>query len=555
MIVLLSLLACTHTPPAATEADDNLAAAAFLTAHEAALAPTERAMNIAYWEATTLGSEEAYQRAAALELDLRRLYSDPATYQQLVGWQRAGLADPLAARQVELLRLDFEENQGDPALLTRMVELSSKIDRSYNVFRGLVGGAEVNTNAISEVLASSDDSAVRQAHWEASKQVGPVVAEDLRELVRVRNTLAQRLGYPDYYHMRLLQGEQDPAQLQAVLAELDTLSAAPWAQVKGALDDELSVRFGLSAEQLRPWHYADPFFQEAPVTAALDLDGYLADQDILDLSTRYFSAAGLDVSEVLARSDLYPRDGKQPSAFCLDVDRAGDIRVLANIENNEYWMATMLHELGHAMYDRYADPALPYLLRDPAHPFTTEAVAMIFGRQTKQPGWIAQWTGHAPSPEEAALIRDTAQLQQLVFVRWALVMADFERGMYADPEQDLQALWWDRVEHYQGLTRPAGREGQADWATKIHLISAPVYYHNYVLGEMMASQMQAAIARDVYGDTDLVEVDLAKPAVGEWFKTRIFTQGTRQPWSALVEQATGEPLTARYFVEEFLSEG
>ena len=38
------------------------------------------------------------------------------------------------------------------------------------------------------------------------------------------------------------------------------------------------------------------------------------------------------------------------------------MRVLANIVNNEYWMGTMLHELGHSVYSSKNIPrSLPYL--------------------------------------------------------------------------------------------------------------------------------------------------------------------------------------------------
>jgi hypothetical protein len=40
----------------------------------------------------------------------------------------------------------------------------------------------------------------------------------------------------------------------------------------------------------------------------------------------------------------------------------------------------------------------------------------------------------------------------------------------------------------QGLRRPAGRTAP-DWATKIHLAAAPVYYQSYLLGELLASQL------------------------------------------------------------------
>ena len=65
---------------------------------------------------------------------------------------------------------------------------------------------------------------------------------------------------------------------------------------------------------------------------------------------------------MLDRSDLFPRDGKCQHAFCIDIDRAGDVRVLANVVPGQQWMDTMLHELGHATFDAGLDPSLPWLL-------------------------------------------------------------------------------------------------------------------------------------------------------------------------------------------------
>ena len=37
----------------------------------------------------------------------------------------------------------------------------------------------------------------------------------------------------------------------------------------------------------------------------------------------------------------------------------------------------------------------------------------------------------------------------LIFSRWCQVMLRFEKAIYADPDQDLNELWWDLVEKYQ----------------------------------------------------------------------------------------------------------
>src|SRR5262245_64283808 len=89
--------------------------------------------------------------------------------------------------------------------------------------------------------------------------------------------------------------------------------------------------------------------------------------------------------------------------------------------------------------------------------------------------------------------------QLLIFSRWCQVMLRFEKGMYENPDQDLNKLWWDLVEKYQEVKRPAGRSAP-DYASKIHIVSSPVYYHNYLMGELFASQLHRAICREVLKD-------------------------------------------------------
>jgi len=42
------------------------------------------------------------------------------------------------------------------------------------------------------------------------------------------------------------------------------------------------------------------------------------------------------------------------------------------------------------------------------------------------------------------------------------------------------------------------------------------------------------------------------PAVGAYLKESVYAKGDVMPWNKLVESATGEPLTARYFAEQFV---
>src|ERR1700674_3643196 len=141
--------------------------------------------------------------------------------------------------------------------------------------------------------------------------------------------------------------------------------------------------------------------------------------------------------------------------------------------------------------------------------------------------------------------------QLLIFSRWCQVMLRFEKGMYEDPEQDLNKLWWDQVEKYQHLRRPPGRNAP-DYGSKIHIVSAPVYYHNYMMGELFASQLHHAIAREVYKGADPnTVIYVGDLAVGEFMKTRVFEPGRTLTWNELTKHATGAPLNAKAFAADF----
>jgi len=275
---------------------------------------------------------------------------------------------------------------------------------------------------------------------------------------------------------------------------------------------------------------------------------------VKQLAAKFYAGIGLPADSILEKSDLYEREGKNPHGFCTDIDRRGDVRVLCNLKNNEYWMETMLHELGHAVYDKYHDPQVPFLLREPAHIFTTEAVAMFFGRLSRNPAWMQQTLDLSDQQRtEIEKVSDKyAQLKQIIFARWAMVMYDFEKQLYANPDQDLNSLWWQIVEKYQLVKKPPHRN-QPDWAAKIHFTIAPCYYHNYLLGELLASQLHHHIA----GSVLKLQVDeevgyVGQKKVGEFLTKKVFKPGAMYHWDEMIEQATGEPLTPKYFVEQFV---
>ncbi|MBA7480863.1 hypothetical protein ES707_16326 [subsurface metagenome] len=303
-----------------------------------------------------------------------------------------------------------------------------------------------------------------------------------------------------------------------------------------------------------PWHYHDPFFQRTPLVYDLDLDMYYKDRDVKELAEKYYAGIGLDVDDILAKSDLYDRESKYPHAFSFEGDRHGDVRILCNLQNTERWMETILHELGHAVYSKYHDRKEPWLLREPAHSFTTEAIAMFFGRLSRNAVWMQRMLDL--SDEQRANIEKVSEkylrFQQVLFARWALVMYNFEKQLYANPEQDLNTLWWDLVEKYQFVKRPQGPV-DAGWASKLHFTTAPCYYHNYMMGELLASQLHNHIVQKVLMLKSDEGVSYAGDRrVGDYLREKVLQPGALYHWNEMIERATGESLTPKYFIKQFV---
>lgn len=521
----------------------------------AQIEPLQKKAALVSWQAATTGDTASYDKYSELDLKIRKIQSDTTVFAELKALKETkNIHDPLLIRQGELMYNTFLPNQIDSTLLREIVNKSSQVEQKFSTFRGEMNGKQVTNNDIETILKNETNSVVRKQAWEASKQVGPAVAADIIELVKLRNKAARKLGFPNYHTMMLTASEQNVDELDAIFAELDSLTAAPFAALKTELDGILADMYGVGVDGLMPWHYHDPFFQETPLVYSLDLDAYYADKDVVELARQFYKSINMPVDDILKNSDLYERDGKNPHAFSTDIDREGDVRILCNVANNERWMETMLHELGHAVYDKYHDPKMPYLLREPAHQFTTEGIAMFFGRLSRNPNWMQKMLKLSDMDREeiAKVAGKYMQLKQLIFARWAMVMYNFEKELYADPDQDLNALWWRLVEHYQMVKKPAHRDAP-DWAAKIHIALYPVYYHNYVLGELFASQLHHYLVHNVLNqESDAGVSYVGRAAVGEFLQKNIFKPGSEYPWNTMIEKATGEPLTAQYFVQQFV---
>jgi peptidyl-dipeptidase A len=524
---------------------------AFIKGYEAKVIPLYKNSALTSWNANITGTDADLKLSEQASFELEKVYTDVKAFNELKAIRDSkAVADPILARELELLYNNYLGGQVDTALISERLKMETNINKKYLNFRARINDKEVTDNQVEEILRTSLSGKELQGAWEAHKLIGPVVADDIIQLVKQRNIIARKLGFNNYHEMSLKLSGQDPAEVTAIFDELDNLTRDAFAGLKNDIDTYYAKRYNAKASDLRPWHYQNRYFQEAPAIYTVDFDKYYKNQDPAKLAATYYDGLGLNVDAILAKSDLYGKPGKNQHAFSTDIDREGDVRTLDNITPSSEWMGTILHELGHGVYSYYNDRTLPFTLRTEAHTFTTEAIAEMFGRFATNPAWM-QSMGIIDE-KEAGTIADNAhkalRLQMLVFSRWAQVMYRFEKEMYGNPDQDLNQLWWNLVEKYQLLRKPEGRN-MPDWATKIHVALYPCYYHNYLLGEVLASQLYSYIVTNVTKN----QAFTGEKAVGTYLKEKVFMPGSRYYWNDMIEKATGEKLTAKYYAKQFVN--
>jgi peptidyl-dipeptidase A len=74
-----------------------------------------------------------------------------------------------------------------------------------------------------------------------------------------------------------------------------------------------------------------------------------------------------------------------------------------------------------------------------------------------------------------------------------------------------------------------------------------------MLGELLASQLSFYINKNLLGSNDPMNQSFnGKIEVGKYLKDQIFTEGNMLYWNGLIEKATGEKLTPKYFAQQFI---
>ena len=110
--------------------------------------------------------------------------------------------------------------------------------------------------------------------------------------------------------------------------------------------------------------------------------------------------------------------------------------------------------------------------------------------------------------------------------------------------EEIPEVWNEKMEEYLGIVPETDAEGCLQ---DTHWSYGFASFQNYTVGSVLAAQLDATMREDLAVD-DLIREGEFEP-LWEWMTEHVHRHGQRYTTEELIEVATGEPLTADYFLE------
>jgi peptidyl-dipeptidase A len=526
--------------------------------------------SLAFWNATVSGKESDYKKLIDLELDFsksnrstlgnfspdhfstitRNVFTNEEDFELLRKLKNSGLIiDGLLSRQLIYLYHTFMGSQIESDKYKKFLESEAKLSQSVSSAKFEFDGKAYSAAKIDSLRKNTINNIVLGKIAKSYQQTAQAIAPKIVKLVKDRNEIAVSLGFSNYYKLKFEETDQSPEMIQSVIADLELKTRDQFFEAKGVIDKKLAKRFGISIQELKPWHYNDGRTSYLPKSFISKLDSLLAPIDPIKRASDFFSGIGLPIQDVIDKSEL--RKGNAEATIIIDFST--DIRILGGITNTFDGLTKILHEGAHATHYKNVSDDVPYLLKGPSL-FIAEGVASYFSNMA----YDSLWLGHEVSCDEktknqiALICRHFRQVDQLFRIRKQMVFAEFEREIYASPDQDLDLLWHDLNLKYLGINYPK-EKGACFWAANKYFTSLSCNVQNYIVADVFAAQLKHTVDEKILNRNTLCIQN--NKAVGKYLIDNLFKYGDLLPWEKLVVKATGETLNTSYVANELVGEG
>lgn len=386
----------------------------------------------------------------------------------------------------------------------------------------VIGNGGVVGSPLVDSLASG-----RIAHEDVGRgelYVAPELADAVGRLVRLRNQLARREGFNNYYALSMKSQGLDVDEHLSLVRQLEEASLSRYRQYL----DSMALQLGVSALSIR-----DVSLLIAAEGSSGIWDNFPADSEFI-LVKQGLATIGFDLNCLPIYFDDTKAGDSATDVQCIAVKPPHDVRIFGYRPGRSGNFEFLL-QVGRALHSVHVAADRP-LFNSVLSPVWREGVSRVFAYMVDEPAWLEKYA-HASgsSIERYRRERTGAEIARL---RWTLMHLMFEHQAYTNPDRDLNRLYWEQVEKYMLLP---SQDGPDYWALVGDYAARPVQMHNDLYGAIIASQTLAFLDKQYGGLVD-------NPEAYSFLVQNYMRFGSRYPWQDLLQRGTGENLNSEYYL-------
>lgn len=457
---------------------------------------------------------------------LRQVLSDRDAFSRIRTYSQADVAmDPLLKRQSQRLYRLYLAHQIEPNLESAIVELEARLREELLGFRCDLGNGPIGWNETWDVFHGSEDVSVRREAWNKLMNLAEHLAPTMLDLVAVRNRAAREQGFGDHFEIATTIRELDDTPLEDLFRGAAEHTHTRLLAIKEDLDKELASAFKTRRGFMGPWHYSDPMRLLPPWELETSKPPR---REAVTAAQAFLRARGLSLpSDQIRPEKVSGRDpDRDPWSLLIDVGR-------------------LMFGVAENLFKNYANPDLPEDLRCSPHPIMTWAVWYLLVDEIADTD-VLEGSLNIPA-KDAAVARgrfhERHRRQVLIAAHHGLCCYEFEKALYANPGQDLNALWWGlladnlQIQARDEVAHPA-------WAVATQFLGSPAAGLDRAIGAFVAAQIRETLPPKDPGSSVLRNEEASTALKG-----LVLSHAGGRSWQEHVRRTTGMYLSSRAFIE------
>ncbi|TAJ15718.1 hypothetical protein DMA11_00520 [Marinilabiliaceae bacterium JC017] len=506
MWLVCSLLPFAYSCSNKTAATENLLSY-FIGKQEEAVVEINKEVNLATWN-TYIGKsrfdtlQQIYsgllRKGSALcefKSQTDRLFSDCSDYEFLHRLYHSGIIkDKLLKRQSKVLYFMYRDKK---AGLDSLEMAKSQIMKLYFDVRQYDHYPKGWRN--DEAVFSGYQRKIAMVH------------QQMHHFLNQCNQFAQSIGYANYFGYLLARHEIDENKHLDYINRIDSVTRHDYKKLKKGADDYLCRQFDKETDELSVFHY-NYFFASLRNPSGWQ-SNYHDRHEFISSVTGYYKCFGMDVSNLIDPRWVSNDSCCLKQALACNIDSYHDVRFYYNGRYDFSGMLNCIHELAHGFCYSSISDSVPYFLREPGL-ILNESVAIFMENQIFRSQKARKAIG-VTATSGAFIDEQVANPWLLFLIRNFLVMAEVEREMFLNPDQNLSALFWTKVEKYLFL-EVSEEQKHDEWIKNAPLLMMDGSYQAYLYAVMLAAQYAHCQDR--------------QPDFWTCFTNRYLSQGNSSSW-------------------------